>query len=55
MSLLDAKYRGLWEKSLPSEMLYHLVIYAMSRRQQLRSSILFPTTNPLAKEARIDF
>jgi 5-methylcytosine-specific restriction enzyme subunit McrC len=54
VTLLDAKYRDLWEKSLPREMLYQLVVYAISHRQQLQSSILYPTTNPLATEARID-
>ncbi len=54
LTLLDAKYRDLWEKPLPREMLYQLVVYAISNRERPQSSILYPTLNPLAREARLD-
>jgi len=54
VALLEAKYRDLWEKPLPREMLYQLSMYALSQGRQMTSVILFPSTEPGARSSRIE-
>ena len=53
IAITDAKYRDLWEQSLPPSMLYQLSVYALSHADCRTAVILYATTATSADEARI--
>jgi 5-methylcytosine-specific restriction enzyme subunit McrC len=54
IALLDAKYRDLWSRSLPEDMLYQLSVYALSQPRRSTAAILYPTTDAAARPSLIE-
>src|SRR5437773_7416580 len=53
-AILDAKYRDLWERALPPEMLYQLSLYALGSSVRARKAvILYPSLTSEAREQAI--
>ena len=51
--LLDAKYKDLWENTIPRDMLYQLSVYALSCEGNKEATIVYPSLNEQAVKQKI--
>jgi 5-methylcytosine-specific restriction enzyme subunit McrC len=54
VAVLDAKYRDLWSRELPSSMLYQLATYAVAVGADACATILYPTVDAIARDVCIE-
>jgi 5-methylcytosine-specific restriction enzyme subunit McrC len=52
IAVLDAKYRDVWSKRLPRDMLYQVALYAAVHAGRV-ATIVYPTTAATARESRL--
>ena len=53
LGFLDAKYRDVWERSLPADWLYQLSIYALASPSDV-SVLLYASMSPEARDERLE-